>query len=844
MTGLSEAEVAQRLLDRGYNELPSAKPRNIFRIAFDVLREPMLLLLLGCSSTYFFLGDVQEGLILSVFVFVVIGIELYQERKTERALDALRDLSSPRALVIRGGERRRIAGREVVPGDIVVLAEGDRVPADGILLAATNLATDESLLTGESVPVRKLVQQAETGMGRPGGDDLPFVFSGSLVVRGTGLARVASTGLQTELGKIGKSLQSVVAEPSLLRKDTERLVRAIALGALALCTTVVVVYGLTRGDWLRGFLAALTLAMAILPEELPVVLTVFLALGAWRLSRARVLTRQMPAIETLGAATVLCVDKTGTLTMNRMTVRKLFVQGAFLDLAGTDSAALPEEFHETVEFAMLASQVEAFDPMDKAIGELARTALLGTEHLHRDWNLVRQYPLAKKLLAISQVWSSPDGGDLVIAAKGAPEAIMDLCHLDSTEIDRLSTVVSQLAEEGLRVLGVAKSHFRKMDLPADQHEFQFRFLGLIALADPIRQTVPQAVQECQHAGIRVVMITGDFPGTASSIAAEIGLGDASSVITGSELEAMPERDLRERIQTISIFARAVPDQKLRLVEALKANGEIVAMTGDGVNDAPALKAAHIGIAMGERGTDVAREAADLVLLDDDFLSIVKAVRLGRRIFDNLKKAMAYIFAIHVPIAGLSLIPVLFRLPPVLEPVHIAFLELIIDPACSIVFEAEQEEADVMDRPPRAASERLFSRRMVGLSILQGTGVLVIVLAIFVTALYRGQGEADARALTFTTLVIANLSLILTNRSWSRNVADIVRTPNPAMWWVLGGTLVFLGLVLYVPFLRILFHFSTLHPDDIALCLTAGVLSVGWFEGLKWMQRRRASLTPS
>jgi P-type Ca2+ transporter type 2C len=845
LTGLSEAEAARILAETGYNELPSAKPRNVLRLAIDVLREPMLLLLLGCTATYFFLGNIQESFVLSIAALGVVGIDLYQKRKTERALDALRDFSSPRALVIRDGEQKRIAGREVVPGDILLLAEGDRVPADAVLQDATNLATDESLLTGESVPVRKMVQDSSNVIPRPGGDDLPFVFSGSLVVSGTGIARVLSTGSRTELGKIGKSLQSVTSELSPLETDTGRLVRVIAASVISMCVVMALVFGLARGEWLRGFLASLTLAMALLPEELPVVLTVFLALGAWRISRARVLTRETPAIEALGAATVLCVDKTGTLTQNQMSVRKIFAGGRFLDVTPAAPASLPEEFHELVEFAVLASHtlgshLKTFDPMDRAIGHLAGTALAETEHLHPDWTLVRQYPLAKNLLAISQVWNSPDGEEFIIAAKGAPEAILDLCHASPAESSRISATVAEMANQGLRVLGVAKSQFRKSDLPPDQHVFTFELLGLIGLSDPIRAEVPQAIEECRQAGVRVVMITGDYPGTAASIAREIGLEHVSAIMTGPELEALDEPALRARIGKISVFARIVPDQKLRLVQALKANGEIVAMTGDGVNDAPALKAAHIGIAMGQRGTDVAREAADLVLLDDDFSSIVKAIRLGRRIFDNLKKAAAYIFAVHIPIAGLSLLP-LFRLPFVLEPMHIAFLELIIDPACTLVFEAEGEEADVMHRPPRASHERLFQQRMIGLSVLQGAGVLVIVAAIFTIALYRGQGEADARALTFTTLVIANLSLILTNRSWSRGFGSIVRSPNAAMWWVMSGTLVFLALALSVPFLRGLFHFSLLHPDDLLLCLTAGVFSVAWFEGLKWLERRHTTL---
>ena len=833
LAGLSEAEAAARILRDGFNELPSSQPRSVLRIALEVVREPMLLLLLACGSTYLLLGNEQEAIILLVFVLVVTAITLYQERKTERALEALRDLSSPRALVVRGGERRRIAGRDVVQGDVLVLAEGDRVPADGILIAAVNLTTDESLLTGESVPVRKAAAvSADVEMARPGGDDLPFVFSGTLVVRGAGLARATATGARTELGKIGKSLREVDQEPTLLQRDTRHMVRVLALAGLALCGSLVAVYGLTRGAWLRGFLAALTLAMAILPEELPVVLTVFLALGAWRMSKNRVLTRHMPAVELLGAATTLCVDKTGTLTMNRMAVTRLHARGETYDFTTQPVSAVPEEFHELAEFATLASQPDPFDPMDRAIRTLGDEALQGTEHLHASWKVVREYPLAKSLLAISEVWVSPDSENFVIAAKGAPEAIADLCHLPPQEAARLNRSAAGMAAEGLRVLGVAKAHFSSITLPDEQHDFEFELLGLIALADPVRPTVPGAIRECQDAGIRVIMITGDYPGTAMSIAREIGLDSADGAISGPEVAAMDDRTLRDRVAKSSVFARAVPEHKLQLVNALKANGEIVAMTGDGVNDSPALKAAHIGIAMGERGTDVAREAADLVLLDDDFSSIVAAVRLGRRIFDNLKKAMAYIFAIHVPIAGLSLCAVLFRWPLILEPVHVAFLELIIDPACSVVFEAEQEEADVMRRPPRASAERLFNRPMIVMSLLQGAGVLVILLAIFASALRRGQGEADARALTFAALVFANVALIVANRSWSKTVVAILRTPNPAMWWVAGGSLVFLALVLYVPFLRVLFHFSTLHPGDIALCVGAGAVSLGWFESLK------------
>ncbi|MFA5864154.1 MAG: cation-translocating P-type ATPase [Phycisphaerae bacterium] len=844
--GLSEREAAQRLLKDGFNELPSSKPRNIFNIALEVVREPMFLLLVAGGAIYMILGDVQEAIMLLGFVFVVMGITFYQERKTERALEALRDLSSPRALVIRDREQRRIPGREVVRDDILVLAEGDRVPADAVVLSCSNLSTDESLLTGESVAVRKIPWDEKMEMGRPGGDDLPFIYSGTLVVKGQCIARVASTGMQTQMGKIGRALQTVESQDSPLKKETRRLVRILALLGLVLCVIVVVSYGLTRGntrkDWLDGFLAGITLAMAMMPEEFPVVFTIFLALGAWRISRKRVLTRRVPAVETLGSASVLCVDKTGTLTLNRMSVSKLFARGEFLDIHPDKPERLPEQFHENVEFSILASQRDPFDPMEKALRKLGSDTLAQTEHLHDDWTLVQEYPLSQHLLALSHVWKSPDGQDYVIAAKGAPEAIGDLCHLNAVQMTDLSKHVSQMAGEGLRVLGVAKAHFRIKELPGEQHDFKFEFLGLVGFADPVRPNVAEAIKECYQAGIRVIMITGDYPGTAQNIALQIGLVPNDDFITGVELDKMNDAELKERVRTVNIFARVVPEQKLRLVQALKANGEIVAMTGDGVNDAPALKAADIGIAMGGRGTDVARESSALVLLDDDFSSIVQAVKMGRRIFDNLQKAMAYIFAIHVPIAGMSLIPVLFKWPLVLFPVHIVFLELIIDPACSLIFEAEPDEANVMSRPPRKLSEPLFSKRTVCISLLQGLSVLLIILAVFLTARYWGHNDREARALAFTTLIIANLGLILINRSWTRTMFSMLKSPNRALWYVLGGAMIFLGLVLNIPFLRNLFLFEKLGLNDLVICLGAGIVSIIWFEFLKILNRRRNSST--
>jgi Ca2+-transporting ATPase len=836
--GLASWEVAEKLEREGYNELPESQKRSVLGIIIEVIHEPMFILLVASGLIYFLLGDFQEGLMMMSFVLVIIGITVYQEQKTERALEALRNLSSPRALVIRDGEQKRIPGREVVTKDMLILSEGDRVPADGILLFSNNVSVDESLLTGESVPVRKIPWSEGMEAERAGGDDQPFVYSGTLVVQGQGLAEVRSIGAATEMGKIGAVLQTVERGETRLKGEISRIVRTIAFVGLSLCVIIVVVYGLTRSNWVEGLLAGITLAMAILPEEFPVVLTIFLALGAWRISRKNVLTRQVPSIETLGSATVLCVDKTGTLTQNKMSVQKFFTHGEVCSHDVAEANNVPEVCHELAEFAILACKKDPFDPMEKALLHLGDGEFGTTEHLHKSWVLIQEYPLSPDLLAMSNVWQSPEGSDYVIAAKGAPEAIADLCHFSDAQVQDLGRDVDILASDGLRVLGVARASFTNAQLPGEQHEFPFEFLGLIGFADPVRPLVADAVAECYAAGMRVVMITGDYPLTAQNIARQIGLLHADRFMTGSELDAMSEEELRHRIGTVTIFARVVPEQKLRIVNALKSNGEVVAMTGDGVNDAPALKSADIGIAMGGRGTDVARESSSLVLLDDNFISIVSAVRLGRRIFDNLKKAMAYIFSIHVPIAGMSLIPVLFNLPLVLLPVHIVFLELIIDPACSVVFESEKEEANVMNHPPRQKGEGLFTRRTLLLSLMQGFVVLAIVLFIYITALGRGLGAPEARAMTFTTIVAANLALILTNRSWNETIVRSLRTPNKALSWVFGGTILCLVLVLYVPVLKDLFMFGTISPVDVALCGVAGVLSIAWFEIYKFYMSRK------
>ena len=823
--GLTEQEARQRLLHDGPNELPVSRQRGLWRLLVDVVTEPMFLLLVACGAIYMVLGDRREALMLLGFVFVVMGITFVQQRRTERSLEALRDLSSPRALVVRGGQILRTAGRELVSGDTVLLAEGDRIPADLELIEASNLTVDESLLTGESVPVDKTETER--------------VFSGTLVTQGTARGRVVATGARSALGRIGQSLAALGGENTPIQQETQRIVKRVAAVGLALAACLAVAYGVSTGDWLHGLLAGLTLAMAILPEELPVVLTIFLGLGAWRLARENVLARSIPAIELLGATTVLCVDKTGTLTANRMAVSGLWSESAAYDCARDLAAPLQEALHGVLEYAVLASHRRAFDPMETAIGDAGQRLLADTEHLHADWTLVDDYPLSKEMLAMSRVWQSPDRRERMIAAKGAPEAIIDLCHMDAQRSAAIAQQVTEMARDGLRVLGVAQASFASDALPGNQHDFDFEFLGLVALQDPVRADVPQAIAECHAAGIRVVMITGDHPSTAVSIARQAGLGEDGEVMTGVELDAMDDVALSARLADTSVFCRVQPEQKLRLVQAFRARGDVVAMTGDGVNDAPALKAAHIGVAMGARGTDVAREAAALVLLNDDFASLVVAVRYGRRVFANLRKAIVFVVAVHIPIVGLSILPVLLGWPMLLMPVHILFLQLVIDPACSVVFEAEPLEAKAMTERPRSPNMRLFDSAVLARGFWQGIGLLGILLVVYV--LTRGVSGSDnvARAMVFMVLVLSNLALIQVNRSWAPTGLRGPRVANRSFAWISLFTLVLLAGVLSIPVANQLFAFEVPSLEFLLGGLAATLAGLVWFEGVKWALARQS-----
>lgn len=838
-SGLSAHKAAERLAQEGANELPQVGQRSFFWIAVSVLREPMLALLLAGGIAYLLLGDLIEALILLGFATFSVAVTVIQESRTEHVLEALRDLSAPRALVIRDGARIRVAGREVVRDDLMVLEQGDRIAADALLIEASDLQIDESLLTGESLPVGKM---AEVGASAPdarppGGEGQPYVYAGSLVTCGNGIARALATGPRSEIGRIGQSLGTLDTEAPRLRRETTRIVTWCAVGGEAVALLVVVLYGVLRGGWIEAVLAGITIGMSMLPEEFPVVLTVFLAMGAWRIGKVGVLTRRSAAIETLGSATVLCTDKTGTLTENRMSLAELWLPSGETFGLSADLVA-PQSCHVLIETAALASAAEPTDPMEIAL-HAALTA--NPNVVSPQVSLAHAYALRPELLAMSNIWEK--SGALTLAAKGAPEAIASLCHLTDGALAAMTAAAEAMAARGIRVLAVATATPPDRDWAATQHGYDYALTGLVGLADPIRVSVPIAVAECRSAGIRVVMITGDYAATARSIATQAGIAQGG-LLTGDDLAALDDTQLAGRLKTVTVFARIMPEQKLRIVQAFKADGEIVAMTGDGVNDAPSLKAAHIGIAMGKRGTDVAREASAIVLLDDDFGSIVQSVRLGRRIYDNIRKAMAFIFAVHVPIAGLALLPLFFGMPILFGPIHIALLEMVIDPVCALVFEAERDEDDVMQRRPRDPGEALFSWPMIVWSVFQGGIACAMLSAVLFIETWGGMPEAELRALIFFALISQIVALILVNRSFSASLGKALVRHNAALRYVIVAIAGVSALILFLPQAQVLLKFGSIRGGDMVLAVGLGAVLLIVLEACKSTVRRLTTNAPA
>jgi Ca2+-transporting ATPase len=816
LTGLSVAEAEALLKKHGPNTLRTANSRDLVTIALGTLREPMFIFLLVAASLYLVVGDLGEGLFLLGGAAVSVGLVVFQDARSERALAALKELAEPFADVIRGGRQQRILARDLVPGDIMVVTEGERISADAVFRKGDVLTVDESALTGESVPVIKQPGPWHTNEAdNDDADNENALFAGTMLLAGQGLAQVTQTGPRTRIGAIGSALSGEM-ERTPLQKTTGRLVLLLSAIAVAFCLLVAAAYGFVRGDWVAGGLAGLTVAIALLPEEFPMVLAVFLAIGSWRLARHQVLVRRAAVIETLGAVTMLCVDKTGTLTENRMKVGAVWANG--LDL-GTD---MDSAAGEVARVALLASAVHPVDPMDRAVYEALADraasilACSGSEP-------VSSFPLRPDRLAVIQSWRTEAGATW--AAKGAPEAILRLCKTPLAEQQAINAALVGMAASGLRVLGVAKADDPGKAI-ADPKDASFAFVGLIGFLDPLRADVPAALAEARAAGIDVSMITGDYPATALEIARQAGLDVAGGVLTGTDLATLSPADLSNRLATVRIFARVKPQQKLALVEAFKARGEVVAMTGDGINDAPALERAHIGIAMGKRGTDVAREAADLVLLDDSFPAIVGGVRLGRRIFSNLRKALIYVMAIHVPIAGVALLPILFGMPPLLYPMHVVMLELIIDPVCSLAFESEPSDRSAMLRPPRSIKEPLFGWPQIILAAIQGAVLLAAVLGIYVWSLSIELPEDQARAAGFMVLVIGNLVLALADAA---GTATRLFDPRHNIFWGVSAiaAVVLVG-TMTVPFMSEIFRVEAPDGGIIALSIFVAVIAGGWY----------------
>jgi P-type Ca2+ transporter type 2C len=816
LSGLTEAQAASRLQAHGRNLVPSQADRHhlLFRV-IEILRQPMLLLLLAAALIYVILGDAIEAMALLAGVAFIIGITVLQRQRSENALYALRRLSAPVATVVRDGTSRRISAEEVVVEDIIVLEEGDRVPADAILLSGPGLQVNESHLTGESAPVARSPAPLLT----TADDNEHVVHAAGLVVQGHGLARVIAIGTSTSVGKIATLVQKISTRPTGIERDTSSLLRKLAIGAIALCVLITLLYARSFG-WMNGLLAGVTAAISIIPEEFPVVITLFIAFGAWRIAKRRVLTRQLAAVEQLGAATVLCVDKTGTLTLNRMEVA-----------AVEPSSAVPEARSQLLGAAMYASRLDTNDSLDRALLRFLGTSAPEVLTTRQTAKLIQEYPSSARMPAFGACWQLPGEPGTSYFIKGAVEFLLDICDQPAAQRDNLLKQASWLAQQGLRVLGVARKRATESVPASDPFHDAFDFLGLIAWADPVRPGVPTAVESCHRAGIRVVMVTGDFLPTATAVARKAGLPHAHTM-TGPEMDLLDEHALRTRIRITDIVARVRPDQKLRLIQAFQDNGEIVAMTGDGVNDAPALKAADIGVALGKHGTEVARESAHLVLLEDDFSTLVGAIRLGRRIFDNLRQALTYLTAIHVPIAGVSLIPALLGWPMILTPLQVAFLELIIDPTCSIAFEAEPEASDVMDRPPRDPKVSVLGRGRLSSAIFQGLLLLGGLVAIVIIWPHPRSEIHHIRGLILFAFVLGNLGLVWAERSWQRSLWQNLRTPNPALLAITIVSISFLAAIYTFPAAATVFQLVPGTPLEMFSAGAIGLTSVLWVEVMK------------
>lgn len=834
--GLTSTRAKELQEQFGKNELTAEKKESFFHKILEVLSEPMFLLLIIAAVVYFILGEPRDGAIMLVFVLGIISIDVIQEWKTDKTLKALKDLSAPHITVIRDGEETIINSADLVPGDLMLIAEGVKIPADGEVVKCSDLCVDESSLTGEAEGVWKITTQNSDYSDNTDYWRKDYCYAGTLVTQGSATMLVDKIGALTEYGKIGMNVASAPQSPTPLQKQTGKLVKLCAVIAAVLFALVGGITYLNIPDHIfkdriiESILSGITLAMAMIPEEFPVILTVFLSMGAWRLAKKQSLVRKLPSVETLGAVSVLCVDKTGTITMNQMTVRDIW--------------STINDTNKLCEVMGMGCETEAYDPMEKAMLahcegiNISKELLFGGE-------LVTEYPFTNETKMMGHVWKRQD--NIIVAAKGSPERLLTLCSLSLDERKLAEEKIVEMSQKGLRVIAVAEMKVDALEsVPATLTDCSLKLCGMVGLADPPRESVKEDIKNCTKAGVRVVMITGDNGITASSIAKQIGMPNSDKIITGDELNQMSDEELREKIRDVSIFSRVVPEHKMRIVKAFKDNGEVVAMTGDGVNDAPALKYADIGIAMGKRGSEVSREAADIILLDDNFSTIVDTIKDGRRIYDNIRKAVGYVFTIHIPIAFASLLAPLLGVKPtwlMLLPLHVVLLELIIDPTCSIVLERQPAEKDIMERAPRNPNEKLLTAKMLAKSILQGLVIFVASFGTYYTILQNNTENATvARTMGLAIIMLSNVLLVQVNSSNSdfafRSFALLIK--DKVMWAVSFGTILGLLVMIYSP-LNDFLKLSPLTINQLLLVIGISVIAVMWYEFVKVVSYFRKSV---
>ena len=819
--GLNSEEVEKLQKKYGMNELVSQEKPNMLKKFLGVFKEPMFLLLLIAATVYFLLGAPKDGAIMLVFVGFVASITFIQEWKTEKTMNALKDLTSPKVNTLRNGKNILIKSTELVPGDVVFLSEGERIPADCIVLEPSNFSVDESILTGESEYVMKVsTTQSEKSTDYWKKD---ILYAGTLCVFGKCTAIVKFTGINTEYGKIGKAISEAKDEPTPLQKKVSILVKNIAIAGVILCISVMVASYFYSFNILNSILSGISLAMAIIPEEFPVVLTVFLSMGAYRLAKNNTLMRKISAVETLGSATVLCVDKTGTITQNKMKVKSIYSDGRIFNNEDLKN-------QELSDLMVLSCEKDPYDPMEKAILEAANLSQLETLY---KYDLSKKIAFDSKTKRMANIYIKDN--KYYVAVKGSAETVLGLCNLDKQRMDEINIEIDKMASNGLRVLALADCTSEKVYEDLECYELTFK--ALVGLQDPPKEGVEEAIKLCKKAGIRVVMITGDYSKTAMAIGEEIGLKFTDKVIVGNEIDSLSENELCEVVKSCDVFSRVIPEQKMKIVKALKKNGEIVAMTGDGVNDAPALKSADIGIAMGQRGTEVAKEAADMILMDDNFTTIVKSVKDGRRVYDNIRKAMVYILIIHIPIAAMAMFAPLFNLPPLLLPMHIMLLELIIDPTCSIVFEGEPAEANIMENPPRPPQEPLLTRNLTIKVVLQG---VVMFLAAFMPFHYMidlGISSEYARSFSLITFIVANVTLVLVNRSNTELLYHLIKEKGSKVRLIVNSmALIMVFAIVYIPILNGFFRTEKIGIYPLIFAIVLGFISTGWWEIVKIIRK--------